>query len=406
MISSCLPCRLIIPIIGLVSSNVQESGPIQHQSFPVPQDDHIRATVPPLLLRIQGNFTRITDPCVAIVPSTMPCTRANFGPVFGKQLPLHPSGPRVKARLAGPKHGPDAGRPLVHVSRRATAVSSCDAKVRWHESNLGEFLVFEVHRPFFTHPPNSKPSTVCYNQGNATPVALGELAYYPVPAVKFLSYVVMISVRSFLNPGWYQEVHLPCKNCSGMNRLVLKDISFEENCSIVHHTLPHWTHNKGVSRASKHPVHPYKQCKRRYKQPCAGYADDSFQSISPSDLSGSVASFHLKSQRRLLASERRHHFRHRSALCFYPDESSPKGMLVGYAQLRMDRADVNAFVAFVCFFGVALPLICMVTILLHANKIRRCKLQVRHLRTEYQRTQLEQEMISRREGGESDMQGV
>jgi hypothetical protein len=38
----------------------------------------------------------------------------------------------------------------------------------------------------------------------------------------------------------------------------------------------------------------------------------------------------------------------------------------------------------------------MVTVLLHANKQRRCKQQLRVLRLEYQRSQLERELVERR----------
>ncbi|OLP96731.1 hypothetical protein AK812_SmicGene21013 [Symbiodinium microadriaticum] len=54
----------------------------------------------------------------------------------------------------------------------------------------------------------------------------------------------------------------------------------------------------------------------------------------------------------------------------------------------------TAFIGFVCFFGVALPLICLVTALLHYNKYERCKHHVRHLRLEYQREQLERELAT------------
>lgn len=34
--------------------------------------------------------------------------------------------------------------------------------------------------------------------------------------------------------------------------------------------------------------------------------------------------------------------------------------LVGFAAVQMDGPDMQAFIGFVCFFGVALPLICLV----------------------------------------------
>jgi len=109
-----------------------------------------------------------------------------------------------------------------------------------------------------------------------------------------------------------------------------------------------------------------------------------------------VAKFRLGSHIRLAAKERRHLFHHRSAVCFYPDDGAPQGWLAGYIEFHMDGPDVQAFVGFVCFFGIALPLICMVTVLLHVNKSQRCKQHVRELRLQLQREQLEAEITQRR----------
>ena len=57
--------------------------------------------------------------------------------------------------------------------------------------------------------------------------------------------------------------------------------------------------------------------------------------------------------------------------------------------------DVQAFVGFVCFFGIALPLICMVTVLLHVNKQQQCKQHVQEIRLQVQREQLAREMEGR-----------
>mmetsp|Transcript_9771 Transcript_9771/g.23204 ORF Transcript_9771/g.23204 Transcript_9771/m.23204 type:complete len:126 (+) Transcript_9771:2-379(+) len=62
---------------------------------------------------------------------------------------------------------------------------------------------------------------------------------------------------------------------------------------------------------------------------------------------------------------------------------------------------MQAFIGFVCFFGVALPLICLVTALLHYNKYERCKHHVRQLRLEYQREQLERELAAGEEEAEA-----
>jgi len=65
----------------------------------------------------------------------------------------------------------------------------------------------------------------------------------------------------------------------------------------------------------------------------------------------------------------------------------------------MDGPDMRAFIGFVCFFGVALPLICLVTALLHYNKYERCKQHVNQVRLDFQRSQLERELNIRRDRG-------
>lgn len=108
--------------------------------------------------------------------------------------------------------------------------------------------------------------------------------------------------------------------------------------------------------------------------------------------------FDVESTRRLLVKERRVMFHHRTAVCFYTDEAAPHGWLVGIAALHMDGPDMQAFVVFVCFFGVVMPLICMVTALLHINKQERCKQHVQQLRLQVQREMLSAE-LSERAGG-------
>merc|ERR1719324_406814 len=107
------------------------------------------------------------------------------------------------------------------------------------------------------------------------------------------------------------------------------------------------------------------------------------------------AIFNVVSTRRLLVKERRMLFHHRTAICFYTDEAAPHGWLVGIAALHMDGPDMQAFVVFVCFFGVVMPLICMVTALLHINKQERCKQHVHQLRSQAQREMMQMELDER-----------
>lgn len=361
------------------------------QEFPTP----ILPKVLPntgLFLRIRGDWTNGRAygrrPCITALPTGKLATAADFSRdppktsetsnVFHKTITLgetvHESFP-----LLQPRH-----KPASNNASHANTTMACAGHVLWDDSDLSQYLQVEVLRPTWTFTQHPQPGTIWYVDGfyRETPIILGELLYYPVPTVKFLSSVVHIGVRTFLNPGWRETIHLSCTNCTEFNRLVVRQVEFDLACS-------------NPKLRAKMP-----QCKPSTKGSCVGYTGGAFQTAGLTEAGGTIShgksSFVLESQRRLQPVERRHAFHRRMALCLYTDEAAPRGVLVGYAQLKMDGADVQAFVAFVCFFGVALPLICMVTVLLHANKQRRCKQQLRILRLEYQRSQLERELIDRR----------
>eukprot|EP00747_Dinoflagellata_sp_TGD_P098759 gnl/TRDRNA2_/TRDRNA2_167541_c0_seq2.p1 gnl/TRDRNA2_/TRDRNA2_167541_c0~~gnl/TRDRNA2_/TRDRNA2_167541_c0_seq2.p1 ORF type:complete len:271 (+),score=35.59 gnl/TRDRNA2_/TRDRNA2_167541_c0_seq2:107-814(+) len=150
------------------------------------------------------------------------------------------------------------------------------------------------------------------------------------------------------------------------------------------------------------------ECAPSRQGPCRGYVEQAFTSGFPKEIreeksaGRDIVQFELRSDQRMLSDARRMMMNHRSAVCFYPDASMPYGWLVGYVELHADRADVQAFIVFVCFFTVALPLVCTVTAMLHFNKQERCRQQVQELRIQIQRRQLEQELQSLRAPTRSD----
>lgn len=155
--------------------------------------------------------------------------------------------------------------------------------------------------------------------------------------------------------------------------------------------------NKG--RAFEHFSTKAPSCQVLHRGPCHGYVKDddgSFSVGAPgTEEDGALMEFTLDGKERLAAKYRKALFHHPSALCFFPDEGSPEGWLVGFVLVHMDGPDMQAFVGFVCFFGVALPLICLITALLHFNKYERCRQHVSQLRLDYQREQLSQELATR-----------
>jgi len=102
--------------------------------------------------------------------------------------------------------------------------------------------------------------------------------------------------------------------------------------------------------------------------------------------------FHVVGHDRLDVRARRDWLHHHAAMCMYSNMSALHGDFVGYLNINLDGADVQAFVCFVCFFGVALPLICMMTLLIHANKLKRVRMRAQAVRLRHQRIRLEEEL--------------
>lgn len=253
----------------------------------------------------------------------------------------------------------------------------------------------------------------------SNPALLGGLSYYPLPRVHVSHTIEHVGVRTFLNPGWHRELSVQCTNCSAANRLAIRPLYMETHCEAIRGPVAaavmalrgeqQLLTGLQVPTAAQSELKfgpggltlPWPRgllCDPPKQGPCHGYADDAFDVALPLDADKSSALaqvFLLQSDRRLPTKERRRLFHHRSVVCFYPDESAPQGWLVGFLEFHMDSHDVQAFVIFVCFFGLALPLICMVTVLLHANKQQRCKVHVREMQLQQQRQQLERELEER-----------
>lgn len=160
--------------------------------------------------------------------------------------------------------------------------------------------------------------------------------------------------------------------------------------------------NSKMEAVAKHGNTQGLTCEVPSRSPCRGYREGSLSVGYPkvSSLDGSQATYVFQSNSRMTSRERQVFFHQRSALCFYAGGPSSEGWLVGFAIVHMNVLDMQAFIGFVCFFGVALPLICLVTALLHYNKYEKCKHHVRQLRQEYQREQLAQEVSH---GGDFDI---
>lgn len=369
-------------------------------------------------------------------------------PVAIKSRPrVKGNGSTVSLRLRGnwnPANHTDGPRPCVAVVERPEHCNAsvlqdggeCEAEVLWEKSDLNEFLGFKVKRPGFTISDHllleEHNHSVCLwgarpsNDTDLTleaPVIVGRLEYYPSPRVQFDQKVDKITVRTFLNPGWRKLITVECRNCTYLNRVTVEEFEPVKDCQLQPGGVAaavaaiHARYMSHMYRSSRFRYHrrpgahvplpavppttplplplPGSPCLPNAASLCRGYVEQAMDSASLVEASGSQHIFLLEGSERLPAVERRRLFHRRSALCFYPDEASPKGTLIGYVEFHMDGYDLQAFVGFVCFFGIALPLICMITVLMHVSKQQQCKQHVQEIRLQVQREQLAREMEGR-----------
>mmetsp|Transcript_62688 Transcript_62688/g.136142 ORF Transcript_62688/g.136142 Transcript_62688/m.136142 type:complete len:401 (-) Transcript_62688:78-1280(-) len=361
--------------------------------FPAPivELDAVNGTA--LFLRVAGEWPRGAPlptwawPCVAVVPSPADCTESAF-----------PRRPYCAARAMWGLHSPEAG-----------------------------FLGFELRRPTFTvgpdMPPGPSSHSVCLRPPgspsgkNQAIVVLGRLVYYPLPKLGFDNTVPVVSVRTFLNPGWKRELRLECKNCSRVNLVAIRPVDPHVHCSELPAEVAALDRVTGMSALTSAPLKPLfaRTWTRPASQehclpppaggPCSGYAEDAFDSAglvqgdsvaSWAPYTGDSATFVLQSNQRLSSSQLRSILHRRSAVCFYSDAFQPRGWLAGYVSFHTNGPDVQAFVGFLCFFGFAMPLICMLTVRLHLGKHQRCQQHLLEMRLGHQREQLQTELGDRR----------
>jgi len=294
-------------------------------------------------------------------------------------------------------------------------LSPCRSEVV-SSSRLTEFIGFQLPNPALGRSATVAKSdnhTVCMlvPEFHHVPFRLGTVTYHPTPNAYFLEEAQLVNVRTFLNPGWGTHIEVTCSNCSSHNRLVVRSVTVDKRCTnwkaqdraILTSAFRDSLVARFSGGTSPTVMEDWLQtppafCTPPERSPCEGYIDEYGSGMLENEANtdvvqqGGVALFGLNSSRRLSANEKKAYFRHHSALCFYLNEAQPNGTLLGFAALRMDGHDLQGFVAFVCFFGVVLPLICMITALLHLNKQDRCKQYLQEIRLLLQREQLEREM--------------
>eukprot|EP00929_Paragymnodinium_shiwhaense_P022308 TRINITY_DN14285_c0_g1_i1.p1 TRINITY_DN14285_c0_g1~~TRINITY_DN14285_c0_g1_i1.p1 ORF type:complete len:479 (-),score=84.26 TRINITY_DN14285_c0_g1_i1:93-1529(-) len=398
--------------------------PAESITFPVPVADPKVSDGAVLYVRVSGNFSqRDRALCVAVVQTPWDCSGGAFGgdgECLAKPL-WNLSKPGDFLGFELPRPAFTLGVELLELDRNnATAHSVC---LRRSAEDGGGGVAGE---PAFQKPQTS---------------VLGRLTYYKLPQVHFEPKLQTVRLRTFLNPGWAQEFRIECVNCSASNRVAVKPVvlpTCQTQEEEVHAALaalngkpPNsmpgtpprtraarfavWARSVApssrlVGLRLKSPLGPRPPCKPLDPEgPCLGYMDDSFdvaelravedsEGTAEGQPAAEAGVFMLERPQRLAVQVRRQLLHTPSALCFYPDPSVPRGWLVGFVNFHQDEFDVRAFVAFVCFSGIILPIICMITVLLHMSKLQRVKSQLRLLRMDYQRDQLQQEIGDQRLG--------
>lgn len=253
---------------------------------------------------------------------------------------------------------------------------------KFHET-IGLDTAYQMPRPASTTGDTPAPAVLCASNQSA-PIA--SISYFNALQPADPSQITRIGVRTFLNPGYEDEIRFRCEDCRKYHVLAIRVIPV--NC------IPRIP-------AAEQPESSIYSDECLQVDPCQYDHWDgehsTFDSFSDRTLSlnNTRIVFRLKSSRRVDPNNRQKWFQQHNALCMYTGYNATSGDFVGFLDIHLDGADVQAFVCFVCFFGVALPLLCIMTLLLHANKLARCKLRVQTARLRRQRVQLEEELLTR-----------
>ncbi|CAE7308155.1 unnamed protein product [Symbiodinium sp. CCMP2456] len=366
----------------LEAKALNESSKDEGRMFPVP----LQLVGDVVIVLNWSNASKV--PCLTIVEKPQDCSSCAFGPV--SCIPVH--------LQAAEQARPDT-RLLSYSLKRPDWLLAKDASDQDLSRQRHSVCIREVG-----------------DDEDAVPTLrlLGPLSYYRLPQLTFLKGFLIVGVRTFINPGWSEEINLKCTNCSSVSQVVIRPINFDPMCRSVSQQMAaaltvavragEVGSNIDLSdlRSARmedvvlHGNVAGINCPLPAASPCGGYAEGAFAvgEVKASSFDDEHVTYVLQSSRRLSGHEKQVFFHHRSAICLYPGGPSSHGFLVGFAVVHMNVLDMQAFIGFVCFFGVALPLICLVTALLHYNKYERCKHHVRHLRLEYQREQLERELAT------------
>ncbi|CAJ1435103.1 unnamed protein product, partial [Effrenium voratum] len=192
---------------------------------------------------------------------------------------------------------------------------------------------------------------ICLQPANDSGLRMGRISYYRPPQVSFIKNILIIGVRTFINPGWHEEITLQCTNCSAASQVVIKPITYDPRCRSVqqqmlaalavasrHGEVPpnvdmSEMRNSQMEDVVQHGTLTGINCPIPAKSPCSEYAEGAFAlgDLKPSGYDDAHVTYVLESSRRLSGHEKQIFFHHRSAICLYPGGPAKHGWLVGFA---------------------------------------------------------------------------
>jgi len=265
-----------------------------------------------------------------------------------------------------------------------------------------------------------RKNILCYQQDeHSALVRVGHFTILPSVTIHpgHIPVPFRANVKVFLNPGWILNVSVSCENCTkGHSMVVLKPMphtcldNLMVQASGGFHDM-----NELINAETTNPDEPYhgvedardyyteyealyeETCKHRLSaHPCTGLAFDNALAVGymngePGGLKQSTI-FVMKSDERMII--KKHEMMSRQ-YCFYDNNMTVNGTSIGDVTFHLDGEDMQAFVSFIIFFGVAMPIICVVAGLLQVHKFDRCRQIQRQGLFDQERERMERELIQR-----------
>lgn len=223
-------------------------------------------------------------------------------------------------------------------------------------------------------------------------------------------------VKVFLNPGWHLEIPIKCINCTRTQNIVAIK-PYAGTCvddliaADVPEEVPNLPDLRRINEAMGEDgfrlgnefirsIQKDENCEKRAPDvPCGGLASDNALAYAYMEENPNTGEFGKDSVVFLLSSQsrvvvRKHELVTRQ-FCFYADNNTVDGVVVGDVTFKLDADDMQAFVVFIIFFGVAMPIICVVSGLLHIHKMDKCREVQRQGLFDLERERMERELVQR-----------